>query len=383
MRFLRVATPLVLSGIAAVILAAALPDTILAGDAEAYRARMAELFSGKIPYFEFPFEHLPGMLIPMSAAWLLGGWSGLSGYAFALAGTSLICLLATSFFLVQIEGAIEAEGLSVRWLLLTVPLLPFLLFRNDSWSVLLVVAGIWLAMAGRHAVSGVVVGLGAVSKLWPAVWAVPEWWQGRRAKAGFVVVMAVIGLAITFSPAVQSIQNPQGLHTETLMGSWFGLMRSATGADLGLTNTAAVYIEAPSWAMLVNLSVGVVLGLWSLRRLREGFSWEGALLLTGALIGAGLIASPFFSTQYVAWLAPFAAVNRRLTGPSLLISLASLVLIISWFRLFDAEVWWWGTLLARNLALVGLVGGLIVVKSSSQGPLGRSSSNDLSVMGGP
>jgi hypothetical protein len=373
---------LVLAGIAAVTLAAALPDTILAGDAEAYRARMVELFSGKIPYFEFPFEHLPGMLIPMSAAWLLGGWSGLSGYAFALAGISLICLLATSFFLVQVEGVIDAEGLSVRWLLLTVPLLPFLLFRNDSWSVLLLVAGIWLAMAGRHAVSGVVVGLGVISKLWPAVWAVPEWWQGKKAKAGVLVVMAIIGLAITFSPAVQSIQNPQGLHTETLMGSWFGLMRSATGVDLGLTNTAAVYIEAPSWAMLVNLAVGIALGLWSLRRLREDFSWEGALLLTGALIGAGLIASPFFSTQYVAWLAPFAAVNRRLTVPGLLISLASLVLITTWFRLFDAEVWWWGMLLARNLLLVGLVGGLIVVKSSSRGPLGRSSSDDLSAMDG-
>jgi hypothetical protein len=383
MKFLRVAIPLICAGVAAVLLAASLPDTILAGDAESYRARMAELFSGKVPYFDFAFEHLPGMLIPMAAAWLLGGASGLSGYAYALAAASLACLLATSFLLLRIEAKVPVDGLTVRWLLLTVPLLPFLLFRNDSWSVLLMVGGIWLAMGGHRLASSAALGLGVLSKLWPAVWIVPQWWEGRKRSAGVLAVLALGGLLITVSPGVQSIQDPQGLHTETLMGSLFGLARSINGTDLGLTNTAAVYIDAPAWALLVDGLVGLGLAIWAMRRLRDSFSWEAGLLLAGALVGAGLIASPFFSTQYVAWIAPFVAVNRRLTRPALLISAASLVLIISWFRLFDGEVWWWSLLVARNLLLVVVTVGLIMAKTSSWAGSGRSSKDGPSLVGDP
>ena len=39
----------------------------------------------------------------------------------------------------RIEKGIAIEDLTVRWILLTVPLLPFLLFRNDSWVVFLAV----------------------------------------------------------------------------------------------------------------------------------------------------------------------------------------------------------------------------------------------------
>jgi hypothetical protein len=313
------------------------------------------------------------MLIPMAAAWLLGGASSLSGYAFALAAISLACLLGTSFLLLRMETTMPLDGLAVRWLLLTVPLLPFLLFRNDSWSVLLMVGGIWLAMGGRRFASSAALGLGILSKLWPAVWVAPQWWEGRRRSAGVLAALAVGGLLITLSPGVQSIQNPQGLHTETLMGSFFGLARSITGADLGLTNTAAVYIDAPGWALGLDGLVGLALAGWALRRLRDSFSWESALLLAGALVGAGLIASPFFSTQYVAWIAPFVAVSRRLTRPALLISATSLLLIISWFRLFDGEVWWWSLLVARNLLLVVVTAGLILAKTSSQAGSGRLS----------
>jgi hypothetical protein len=246
------------------------------------------------------------------------------------------------------------------------------LFRNDSWSILLTVLGVWLTIGGRHVASTAVLGLGVLSKLWPAVWAFPQWWSGRRRHAVALGVVAVAGLLITASPAVQSIQDPQGLHTETLMGSLFGMARSMAGSDLGLTNTAAVYMDAPGWALIVNLSVGLGLGAWSLRRLREPFTLEGAFLLAGALVGAGLIASPFFSTQYVAWIAPLVAFHKRLTRPMLLISASSLVLIVTWFRLFEGLVWWWSLLAVRNLLLVGLVVGLIMARPSSRAASGRS-----------
>jgi hypothetical protein len=106
---------------------------------------------------------------------------------------------------------------------------------------------------------------------------------------------------------------------------------------------------------MANLAVGGVLAVGALRRLTRPFSWEGAWILTGGLVGAGLLAAPYFSTQYVAWLAPFAALHRRWTGPMLVVSLASLLLITNWHLLFVGTVWWWALLAGRNLVLVGLV----------------------------
>ena len=82
----RIVLAVIVASVASVLLAAVLPETILAGDAEAYRARMAEMFSGRLPYLEFNFEHLPGAIIPMSIAWLLGGSQSLQAFALALAG---------------------------------------------------------------------------------------------------------------------------------------------------------------------------------------------------------------------------------------------------------------------------------------------------------
>jgi hypothetical protein len=62
----------------------------------------------------------------------------------------------------------------------------------------------------------------------------------------------------------------------------------------------------------------------------------------------------------------------------MLISAASLVLIVSWFRLFQGDVWWWSLLVARNLLLVVVTVGLITARTSSQAASGRSLVNDLS-----
>ena len=362
MRRVSLSVLLILASAAAITLAAALPESILAGDAESYRLRMAEMFAGKLPYFDFAFEHLPGAIVPMAVAWLAGG-AELRTYVLALAGFSTASLLAILSLLRRLEAMLDREGLALRWVLVTVPLLPFLLFRNDSWSVFLTVLGIWLAIAGRPRLSLVTLLTGVLSKLWTAVWLVPEWWRGYRRRSLALAAAALAGLAITLSPSVQSIQDPQGLHTETIMGSVIGFVRSLAGTDLGITTTATAYIEAPGWAAVINLLIGAGLAAWNLTRLREGFSWPGAWLLTGGLVGAGLIASPYLSTQYVAWLCPFVALERRLTHLLLAINIASLVLITTWHQLFEGSLWWWSLMMSRNLALIALAAGFAVARS--------------------
>jgi hypothetical protein len=367
----RLVALLVIAAVAAVMLAAALPDTILAGDAVNYRDRMTELFSGRIPYFQFPFEHLPGAIVPLAAAWLLGGFAGLSQYAFALAAVSAITLIITLLLLARIGDRLGQPRLTVRWLVLVAPLLPFLLFRNDSFPVLLGVAAFLAGTAGRASAASGLAGGGVVSKFWPVSWAAIDWWQGRKRAALALAVLGVLCLVLLRLPPVMEIQRPTGVHSETVIGSLLGLTRAATGQPLQIERTSAAYVEAPWWALAGNVIVGGVLALMALAALRSPFSWERAWPLVGAVTGAIMLASPLLSTQYVAWLAPFAAGERRSWRLALLVNLLSLVLIITWFDLFEGRLWWWSVLAGRNLLLIVLVALLARAAASRPAPAGR------------
>jgi len=345
----RLAVLILVAAAASVLFAAAFPDAILAGDADAYRDRMEQLFSGAVPYVDYPFEHLPVMILPMSLAWLLGGFADLRSYVFAFAGVSTFCVLLAGWAMRGVEQRVGPPALTVRWLLLTVPLLPFLLFRNDSFAVLLVVAGFLMLLRGKEVAGSISFLAGVFAKLWPGVWAPIEWWRGHRARAALLAVASLAALLLMLSPAVQSIQDPRGLHTETLAGSIVGLTRSWQGVDLRLTSTAAVYIDAPRLGLILDLGLGLLIGAVTLTRFRRKFEWRSAWMTLGALTAAGLIASPFFSTQYVSWVTPFAAAESSAAKLMLIVNLTSLILITTWFDLFDGSVQWWSLLVARNL----------------------------------
>jgi hypothetical protein len=346
---------LAISCVAAVTIAAGLPETILAGDAVNYRERMSSLFAGHVPYRDFAFEHQPLMIVPMALAWLAGGFSSQPAYVLATGAISFLCLAGVTGLLVWSERELRLGGWTARWLLVLVPLLPFLLFRNDGFSILLAVAAVALGMKGMETGSLTAAIAGTLSKIWPAVIVPVNWWRGKRAQAVLIVSAAALGLAINFSPSVQAIQQPQGVHTESVAGSVLGLFRSLRGVDLAITRTATAYIDAPRWALGINLATGGIIAVLALRAIRHPFRWEKGWALAGALTVAGVLASPFFSTQYVAWFAPFAAIRRRPATLMLCVSLLSLVVILGWFRLFEGVIWWWTVLLLRN-ALVVLLG---------------------------
>ncbi|MGA7272294.1 MAG: hypothetical protein WB239_14580, partial [Acidimicrobiia bacterium] len=75
----------IVAGLAAIRLVAANPEVIIPGDPAAYRTRVEAILSGGLPYFDVPFEHLPVMLIPMLAAWTIGGWISQRMYIIAFA----------------------------------------------------------------------------------------------------------------------------------------------------------------------------------------------------------------------------------------------------------------------------------------------------------
>lgn len=350
---------LIVACLAAVTIAASLPETILAGDAVNYRERMISLFAGQMPYRDFAFEHQPLMVVPMAVAWLAGGFSSQPAYVLATAAISFLCLAGVTGILVWSEHELHLEGWTARWLLVLVPLLPFLLFRNDGFSILLVVAAIALAMKEMESGSLVAAAAGTLSKIWPVVMAPLMWWRRKRFQAGILLVAAAVGLAINFSPSVQVIQRPQGVQTETIVGSLLGFFRSLRGVDLEITRTATAYIKAPDWSIGVNVAIGAIFAVMALRAMRQNFGWDKGWTLLGALTVAGVLASPFFSTQYVSWFAPFAAIRRHTMWQMFGISVLSLVMILGWFSLFEGATWWWTVLVARN-ALVIVLGASLV-----------------------
>ena len=368
----RLPIVLVLGCVAAVLIAAARPESILPGDAEPYRLRMAELFSGKIPYVEFDFEHLPGSIVPMAAAWLLGGSSSLQSYVLALAAVSTVCLLATAAVLSRLEGEL-GSGLARRWVFAVQPLLPFLLFRNDSWPVLLTVIAFGFGVRNSKADS-LVAALGTLSKFWPATWSFIDWWRGRRLRAFFNAGLGVAMLGLLRTEAVTRIQRPIGIHTETLGGSLLAVARGVQGRPLGLHQTSALYIEAAPWVTVANALPGAVIVILVLAGRRRRFSWSHAWTSFGLLVGAVILASPLFSTQYLAWLAPFLALRGTWLRAAFVINAASLFIILGFDSALRGEMWWYGGVVGRNLALLALLvyialrEGRAVLPSGSQEP---------------
>jgi hypothetical protein len=352
---IKVVSLLVVAAAASALLAAVLPDSILAGDAEPYRERMSELFSGKVPYLDFDFEHLPGAIVPMAVAWLVGGSKSLQIFALALAAVSILLISITAALLVDLDREFRT-GSAIRWAVATVPLLPFLLFRNDSFVVLLAVAAFWLSARQRRSRQGTVLAwLGIASKLFPGSWAAIEWWRGKKARAAVAVALSIAALWLLRTPAVLAIQRPVGVHTETLAGSVLGFARFLSGAPLRLHRTSALYIEAEWWVHLLNTIPALVLAAASLATLRRTFRWLDAWLLFGLLTGSLMLASPLFSTQYMAWIAPFASWKRL---PWLLLVTAngaSLALILNWSKGLQGVGWWFALAIGRNLIFVSLL----------------------------
>jgi hypothetical protein len=345
---------LLLASIAAVLLAAALPDTILAGDTVNYRERMVELFAGKVPYFEFAFEHQPVMILPMALAWLLGGASGQPAYVLAFASLSFSALAATTAVLGKVDRHWAEGGLALRFVILVIPLLPLLLFRNDSFSVLLTAAGGYLLITGKIGSGLVTTVVGVLSKIWSGVLGAILIWRRRWIATGIVVLTVAGALAINFSPSVQEIQQGEGIHTETLAGSALGLYRVVSRVPLDINRAATAFLDGPAFLLVINLVASLPI-LWLVfGRLREPFEETSAWMILGALTAALLLASPFFSPQYIAWVLPFAAFRRRFTVVAFILSIASIAMALGWYSLFEGAPWWWGLTLARNLGLLML-----------------------------
>ncbi len=255
------------------------------------------------PYRDFQVEYAP---VETIAIQLIAGGNRRATAA-RLAVLALACDLL-AFAAVWYGWGRRAAAL---YLLIGLPLVPFIYVRIDPLVVALATWGVALARRGKERSGGVTLALAAMTKLWPLVVAPAFVVEGReRATRWFAGVFAAC-LAAWFAyggldgiKQVLSFRGATGWEVGSTVGAIVWL---ATGGPIRTEAGANRIGTIPDWsrvALLVALVVALV-AIWTRARDRDVDASGGPAL---AAVAALLALSPLFSLQYALWIVPWAAV---------------------------------------------------------------------------
>jgi hypothetical protein len=350
----------------AVAIAAALSITplnpaVLAGDPLVYWERVQSILELGAPYFEVPFEHLPGSLIPMVVAWIIGGWTNPVAYTWIFGALMAICVGATSLLIERVGDELSTKDVGISWILISAPLLPFALFRTEPWIVLLVVMCLLATLRGRESSARWAGVLGIVSKGWPVILSVAALSQKKpRMFALFWTVAGATGLALWFAPGFRGGRSFSGLHTESVVGGLLALTRVLSGDAIGRIDAAgATYLEASTEMQFLQVTLGVVIGVLALARLNN-LDRSSAIALMGALTGAILVGSPLLSPQFLLWLTPFLVLThvKWIRALGFAATLLTTIYLTALVPGFEGRHWTITVMNVRNVILVIIAAGL-------------------------
>lgn len=345
----------------------------LSGDPLEYFRRMEAIFSGGAPYIDTAFEHFPLMLLPMGLAWIVGGFAGPLVFRVVwVVLTSWAILLTT--WLLALNGRQRNEPLAWRWVAVSLPMLPLVIFRTEPWVVLPVVAGIGAILVGQPRRAGLLAVLGTAAKGWPALLNLALWRRGWKRAAVFSALasVALVSLVVRL-PGFRTGRAFQGMHSESVGGAIWGLAGSVFPIDVLLESSAgAIYINAPPYLAVPGAIVAaaiVLLALQSWRKDSASPSMAG-LAATGASASALLLVSPLQSSQFVYWLLPFVVVvgNRRARGMAFLAGLLATVSVVTFEALEGLNPIWFAVVLLRH-CLIAAIGYQLVSSGTRQSNL--------------
>jgi len=327
-------------------------------DALIFRSRTESILANRAIYGNVLFEHLPLAAIPMLLAWILGGWISEGAYLAAFGVVMAFVVTMTALVMSRLGESNEEPWVGVRWLGISAPLMPIVLFRVDPLALLFLVLAVLAIIDSRPNRFSVFASLGFLTKgfplvLAPVVMVVRGWWR-HVAPIGAVFLGT---LAILFTDdKFMSYRVTEGHHAESLAGAAFGLFRVWTKGEVDISVQAgAYYVPAPGWLGTVFIVGGTLFFLAVLNRSRRcrGTTLKSADLTRLAVAGAIaiLIASPLLSTQFILWLTPAFVFTRREVAVGLVLTTLSAWLLLS--DKFPMEPLPWFTLASvRNLALV-------------------------------
>jgi uncharacterized membrane protein len=345
-----------------------------------YRTFAEPVLSGGLPYRDVAFEYPPLAAPAIALPGLAGTGEETFRWAFA------IWTLAAAVAVVLLCGALaRTTGGEGRRALLAAALMPLFcgaLLRThfDLFPVALLLAGLLLLARERPRAGLAVLGLGAVTKLFPLV-AVPialawlvargqlrEAWQGALACA--VVVAVVAGAAVGISPdgtydAVRyhldrpvQVESSPALVVLGLDAVGAGEAESVSShRSDGLLHPAADAIASLFLTVLVAL-VALLCALVARQRSGPRELVIAALVACTAFALFGKVLSP----QFVTWVLPLGALAFAWRMHPLAIAVAAAALLTQiefpahYFDVVAGEPLAVGLVALRNLALLAVIG---------------------------
>jgi hypothetical protein len=287
-----------------------------------YRSFAEPLVDGALPYRDFAFEYPPLAAPLIALPGLLGTGEETFRWAFA------IWTLAAAAGIVMLCGALaRATGGDVRRAMVAAALMPLLcgaLVRThfDVFPVAILLGGLLLLCRGRPRVGLAVLGLGAMTKLFPLV-AVPvaiawlvargqrrEAWQGALACALTMVVVALAALALSSDGAQDAVRyhldRPVQVESSPAM-VLLGLDAVGAGdAESVSSHRSDGLLHAAAGAVSALLT-GVLVGLVALFAARVGRTPRELVLASLAGAIAFALLGKVLSPQFVIWALPLGA----------------------------------------------------------------------------
>ena len=278
-----------------------------------------------------------------------------------------------------------AAGVIVGWgtaagigyLLIGLPLAPFLAFRLDLLSVALAVWGLAVIRHRRDRLGGVLLAVAVLAKMWPAVLIVPlvaakRWralvWGASALAIGVVAWVAYGG--VDGPMQVATLREATGWQIESVFGS---LLLVSTTMPVIYEQGANRIGEMVLWlrvsfqlVLVAALAGAAVLARRVLNAARgEDPSGEVMALSSLAAVSALLATAPILSWQYIAWLVPWIgiiAARRRwlLTVIGILVVGFTASLLFQGVPLTERSGFAVGLVLARDAALIALAVGSLV-----------------------
>jgi hypothetical protein len=198
---------------------------------------------------------------------------------------------------------------AVAYLLISLPLVPFIFFRLDLLSVALAIGAMALVSKGAPLAGGLVLSGAVFTKFWPAVLAIglaaQRRWRALVAFGAATGVGLVVWTGLAGADALRQVatfRGSRGWQIESAVGSVllrFSDRPVVWEGDANRIGTAAGARPALTLALIAGL---VAIGLLAHRR---GVGDVGVVSL--ASVTLLLLAAPILSWQYLIWLAPWAA----------------------------------------------------------------------------
>jgi hypothetical protein len=349
-----------------------------------YVARFTEIAATEgRPYRDFPVEYPP---VSLGAIELVAG-ANRNQTGANLVWFMVVCDLVTVAALAFGWGGRAA----VFYLLLTVPLLGFLLTTIDLVSVALAVSAVALAVRGRERMGGVAFAAAILAKVWPLALLPVMILQRKRRALAWSVAALTLGTLVwvwwggTSGPLqVATQRSTPGWEYESVVGSI--LWALGRGGFVSINDSSRLGV-APGWAkaLLLGAAIAGIAAVWyrASRRERPEIGFPAV-----AAVSILLLSAPLLSPPYMIWLAPWAAIAcTERTGYVrwLLVSLMLVggLLFVSYMSaLPDVALWSVKALLLLRNALLAAVPAVYLLErriAPTEGPAGTGVETRLKI----